>query len=119
MVNSVLSSLVTFYMCSIKVPITILDQIDKYMRHCLWRGETSMEKSLLWLHKKWLLNQNLKDDWTSLTLGCLMKCYSCRTCTNSITRRSYPGYNLYGQITIEMGRCRAKQGRSRFSGKII
>jgi hypothetical protein len=30
MVNSVLSSLATFYMCSIKVPITILEQVDKY-----------------------------------------------------------------------------------------
>jgi hypothetical protein len=38
MVNLVLSSLTTFYLCSIKVPIIILNQIDKYMRHCLWRG---------------------------------------------------------------------------------
>jgi hypothetical protein len=38
MVNSVLSSLATFYMCSIKVPISILEQVDKYQRHCLWRG---------------------------------------------------------------------------------
>jgi hypothetical protein len=35
MVNSGLSSMVTFYMCSIKVPIEILNQIDKYRRHCL------------------------------------------------------------------------------------
>jgi hypothetical protein len=38
MVNSVLSSLTTFYLCSIKVPITILNQIDKYRRYYLWRG---------------------------------------------------------------------------------
>jgi hypothetical protein len=38
MVNSVLSSPATFYMCSIKVPITILKRVDKYRRHCLWRG---------------------------------------------------------------------------------
>jgi hypothetical protein len=38
LVNSVLSSLVTFYLCSIKVPITIIKQVDKYMRYCLWRG---------------------------------------------------------------------------------
>jgi hypothetical protein len=25
-------------MCAIKVPITILNQIDKYRRHYLWRG---------------------------------------------------------------------------------
>jgi hypothetical protein len=33
LVNLVLSSMATFYMCSIKVPIEILDQIDKYIRH--------------------------------------------------------------------------------------
>jgi hypothetical protein len=38
MVNSVLSSLATYYMCSIKVSITILHQVDKYRHHCLWRG---------------------------------------------------------------------------------
>jgi hypothetical protein len=38
MVNSVLSSLPTFFMCAIKVPIEILKQIDRYHRHCLWRG---------------------------------------------------------------------------------
>jgi hypothetical protein len=37
-VNSVMLSLATYYMFSIKVPITILKQIDKYRRHCLWRG---------------------------------------------------------------------------------
>jgi hypothetical protein len=38
LVNSVLSSLPTFYMCAVKVSVFILNQIDKYMRHCLWRG---------------------------------------------------------------------------------
>jgi hypothetical protein len=35
MVNSDLSSLPTFYMSLIMVPIEILNQIDKYIRHCL------------------------------------------------------------------------------------
>jgi hypothetical protein len=38
LVNSVLSSLPTFYMCSIKAPIDILNQVDKYRRHYLWTG---------------------------------------------------------------------------------
>jgi hypothetical protein len=38
MVNSVMSSLPTFYMCTIKLPISIISQIDKYRMHCLWRG---------------------------------------------------------------------------------
>jgi hypothetical protein len=38
MVNSVLSSLPTFFMSTIKVPIEVLNEIDRYRRHCLWRG---------------------------------------------------------------------------------
>jgi hypothetical protein len=38
MVNSVLSSLPTYYMCSIKLPIGVIKQIDEFQRICLWRG---------------------------------------------------------------------------------
>jgi hypothetical protein len=37
MVDSILSSLPTFYMCSIKIPLNILKHIDRYQRHGLWR----------------------------------------------------------------------------------
>jgi len=36
--NAVLSALPTFFMCSLKIPKGIIKQIDKYRRHCLWRG---------------------------------------------------------------------------------
>jgi hypothetical protein len=35
LVNSALSSMPTFYMC---LPIEILNQVDKYKKHCPWRG---------------------------------------------------------------------------------
>jgi hypothetical protein len=38
MVNSVLSSLPTYFMCSIKLSSDIINQIEKYRRHCLWAG---------------------------------------------------------------------------------
>jgi hypothetical protein len=38
LVKSVLSSPPTFYMCSIKMPMDILNKIDKYKRHCLGMG---------------------------------------------------------------------------------
>jgi hypothetical protein len=38
LVNSVLTFLPIFYMCTIKLPVEVLNQIDKYRRHCLWRG---------------------------------------------------------------------------------
>lgn len=38
MVNAVFSSLPTYYICTLKLPQTVIKQIDKYRRHCLWRG---------------------------------------------------------------------------------
>jgi hypothetical protein len=36
LVNSVLSALPTFYMCSLKLPPQIIKPIDSYRKHCLW-----------------------------------------------------------------------------------
>jgi hypothetical protein len=38
LVNSVLSSLPTFAMCTLQVPAAVLDYIDRARRHCLWRS---------------------------------------------------------------------------------
>jgi hypothetical protein len=38
MVNAVFSSLPTYYMCTLKLPKTVIKHIDKFRRHCLWRG---------------------------------------------------------------------------------
>jgi hypothetical protein len=61
LVNSVLSSLSTFYMCSIKIPVDIINQIDKYRRHCLWLGGDVHEKKLLLLHGRWSAGPNPRE----------------------------------------------------------
>jgi hypothetical protein len=38
MVNSVLSALPTFFMGKVKLPPLVIGQIDKYRKHCVWRG---------------------------------------------------------------------------------
>lgn len=38
MINSVLYAIPTYYMCSLKLPKTIIDAIDTARRNCLWRG---------------------------------------------------------------------------------
>jgi hypothetical protein len=35
LVNAVLSALLTFYMCILQLPLEVIDQINKYRRHCL------------------------------------------------------------------------------------
>jgi hypothetical protein len=38
LVNSVFSALPTFAMCTFLLPKTVIAQVDKYRKHCLWRG---------------------------------------------------------------------------------
>ena len=53
MVNFVLSALPTFYMCSFKVPISIIEQIDKYRMHFLWdNGDDNRKGGCLVAWKK-------------------------------------------------------------------
>lgn len=38
LVNSVISTLPTYFMCSLKLPVSVIDEIDKLRKNCLWRG---------------------------------------------------------------------------------
>jgi hypothetical protein len=38
LINSVISALPTFAMCTFRIHIPIIEQIDTYRKHCLWRG---------------------------------------------------------------------------------
>lgn len=37
-INSILSSLPTYYMCTLKLPSAVIEIIDKHRKNCLWRG---------------------------------------------------------------------------------
>jgi hypothetical protein len=45
LVNSVISSLPTYYMCFLKLPLTVIEIIDKHRKNCLWRGKDFNSKS--------------------------------------------------------------------------
>jgi hypothetical protein len=48
LMNSVLSSLPTFYLCTLKLPISVIEQIDKYMKHFLWdKGDINIRGGCL------------------------------------------------------------------------
>jgi hypothetical protein len=47
LVNSILSALPTFYMCAFKMLISILEQVDKYRKHCLWNHDDVTKTSLV------------------------------------------------------------------------
>jgi hypothetical protein len=60
MVNAVFSSLPTYFMCTLKLPKTVIKQIDKFRRHCLWRGADINAKNHLKLLGKQSANQKLR-----------------------------------------------------------
>lgn len=49
LVNSVLSAMPTYYMCSLQLPVAVIENIDRARRHFLWRGKdlNSNKKSLV------------------------------------------------------------------------
>jgi hypothetical protein len=44
LVNSVLSSLPTYTMCSISVPVEVHEYVDRTRRHCMWRNSKANAK---------------------------------------------------------------------------
>lgn len=44
LVNSVISSTITYAMCTLEVPVTVLDYVDKGRRYCMWRKSDSNAK---------------------------------------------------------------------------
>jgi hypothetical protein len=44
LVNSIFSALPTFFMCTLKIPKTIIKKIDRSRKHCLWRGDAINSK---------------------------------------------------------------------------
>jgi hypothetical protein len=47
LVNSVLSALLTFLLCALKIPAATVKKIDAYRKHCLWRGNDVNSKNQL------------------------------------------------------------------------
>jgi hypothetical protein len=44
MINSVISSTVTYAMCSIKLPVGVIENIERIQKQCLWRGDNPEKK---------------------------------------------------------------------------
>jgi hypothetical protein len=45
LVNSVISSLSTFFMCSVQVLVAVHEYVDRARRHCMWRNSETNAKS--------------------------------------------------------------------------
>ena len=67
MVNSVFFSSMVFYISSMKMHKGVIKKLDKYRKHCLWRGaDLNLKKKLLKLHVKWFVCWKRKEVWELL-----------------------------------------------------
>jgi hypothetical protein len=41
MINSAITPMVTYSLCTLKLPIGVIDNIDRACKQCLWRGNTN------------------------------------------------------------------------------
>lgn len=60
MTNSVFSSLATFFMGAFQLHSSTREQIDKYRRHCLWRG--SEEYNIINAKAAWSMVSKAKKE---------------------------------------------------------
>ena len=44
MVNSVITPTVTYAMCSMNLPVGVIENIDRSRKQCLWRGNNATKK---------------------------------------------------------------------------
>lgn len=44
MVNSVITPITTYAMCTIKLPIGVIENIDRLRKQCIWRGNDQAKK---------------------------------------------------------------------------
>jgi hypothetical protein len=60
LVNSVISSLPTYYVCTLKLPVVVIEIIDKHRKNCLWRGKSLKTKGTILQPGIWLESPKTK-----------------------------------------------------------
>ena len=59
--NSIFTSFPMFFMSTFRLHKTVIKQVDNYRKHSLWRGQPSMTKHHLRLHRIWSVCQKMKE----------------------------------------------------------
>ena len=103
MTNAVFTSLPMFHLGTYLLPKTVIDQIDKYRKHCFWRGSNINAKGppkaawkIICLPKGGPGVLNLKTQNEALVLKIFI---------NSLIKWILPRCNWYGRNIIEMVGC--------------
>jgi hypothetical protein len=98
--NAVLLALPTYFMCVVQLPVEIIDKINKYRRHCFWRGSNVHKKGnclAAWSKDQWLKSQ--EGLGIILTSQLRIKPCSLSICTSSSTKSRFLGLISPGKLS--------------------
>jgi hypothetical protein len=119
LVNSVLSSLPTFYMYSIKIPVEILNQIDKYRRHCLWRGSDLNARKPPLAAWKSVTRPKRKGGLGVIRLRVHNDALLMKHLHKFFSKDGLPWVQLVWVNTIAMANCQGKQKKALSGGEVF
>ena len=88
-VNSVMTPSIVNTMCTLKLPVGVIEQIDKLRKHCLWRGNNPPEKGRNRPAWEMVMKPKIKGVWVCLTWRPRILPYSSSNCINFTTRRMF------------------------------
>jgi hypothetical protein len=103
LVNSVISSLPTYMMCTLEVPAAVLNYIDRARRHCLWRNSDCNDKTKSLVTWNKCTKPKKKEVWVSLTLEAKTHISELNTGTNFSTTKLFLGLGWSGTLITRMG----------------
>ena len=64
LLNSMITSIMIFLMCTLKFPLKLIEHLDKIRRRCLWRKKNEKVKyAIPWLRGTWYAVQKIEEDW--------------------------------------------------------
>lgn len=106
LVNAVLSALPSFHMSIFLLPKGVIEQIDKFRHHCLWRGHDQTKKNHL-LPGKWFDAPRMKEVLESLASAIRTRHFWWKIFTSSSTDVTSPGLTLF-EKTITTQVCHPK-----------
>jgi len=60
MINTSITPIVTYALCTIKLPRGVIDNIDRIRKQCLWRGNSEKRMETIWWLGRQFRNQRIK-----------------------------------------------------------
>lgn len=117
--NSVITALPTFAMSTFRLQNTVIEQIDKYRKHCLWRGSDLNSKKPASVAWPVVCRSKTEGGLGALNLRTQNEALLMKYLHKFINREDIPWVNLIWEIHYDNGRLPVANNRGSFWWKDV